>query len=262
MRYLCCDERRLDAIRKVGALNAIAYLEVSDSDAPTPALRQRTLFVRLLQSAPGLQVANVVIAGGERVPAVGVEWVAPADALPAGEDAALVAGLEDPSTVLLVRTAGRGDFSRYVLSLVASAGSSQPPSGFDPILASVEFSFKVDCPSDFDCAPACDCDDAPPGAPAIDYLAKDYDAFRRADARPDEPAGPGLAASATRRTSASHSSSCSPTSPTSCPIGKTPSRPRRTSRRRVGARRCAATPGSSTTACTRAATRVPGSACG
>ena len=72
---------------------------------------------------------------------------------------------------------------------------------------------------------------------------------------------PGLDGAQRRPTSASRSSSCSPTSATSCPTARTPSRPRPTSRPRGGARRCAATPGSSTTACTRAATRAPGSAC-
>ena len=63
--------------------------------------------------------------------------------------------------------------------LVAAAGSPAPPPGFDPLLAEVDFSFKVECPSDFDCKAACTC---PPGvhhAPPIDYLAKDYQGFRR-----------------------------------------------------------------------------------
>ena len=61
--------------------------------------------------------------------------------------------------------------------------------GFDPQLAEVEFSFKVECGPDFDCEPA------PPTArricptpPPINYLAKDYGIFRTHHARPDEPA--------------------------------------------------------------------------
>ena len=53
--------------------------------------------------------------------------------------------------MLVVRTAARGDFSRYRFALVAAPGSDDPPSGFDPLLAEVPFSFKVECPSDFDC---------------------------------------------------------------------------------------------------------------
>ncbi|MEP6811422.1 MAG: putative baseplate assembly protein [Actinomycetota bacterium] len=178
MRYLCCEERRLRAVKEAGVLNGIEYVEVSDSEAPTQELRQRTLFVRLLQAAPGLTADNIEIAGGERIPTVGVEWVAPATALPAGEDPELVADLEDPATVMLVRTDSRGDFSTYTLRLVAGGGSEEPPAGFDPRLVSVEFSFKVECPSDFDCAPDCNCVPETADEPSIDYLAKDYDSFR------------------------------------------------------------------------------------
>ncbi|HEY7537041.1 MAG TPA: putative baseplate assembly protein [Gaiellaceae bacterium] len=179
MKYLCCEERRLRAVKEAGVLNGIEYVEVSDSEAPAPALRQRTLFVRLLQPPAGLTETNVVIAGGERIPTVDVEWVAAATALPPGEDPALVEGLDDPATVLLVRTASRGDFSRYALRLRAGAGSGEPPAGFDPLLSAVEFSFKVECPSDFDCGPACTCRPLPAEQPSIDYLAKDYASFRR-----------------------------------------------------------------------------------
>ena len=173
MRYTCCDDRRLRAVKEAGVLNGIEYVEVSDSDAPTKALRQRTLFVRLLQPAPGLTPeTNVEITGGERIPTV-----APSTP-PAAEVPALTAGLDDPSTVMLVRTDSTGDFSTYTLRLVAGGASGQPPAGFDPMLVSVEFSFKVECPSDFDCAPACDCEPEVVEQPSIDYLAKDYDSFR------------------------------------------------------------------------------------
>ena len=132
MRYVCCDERRARAVEEAGALNGIEYLEVSDSEAPSDDLRQRTLFVRLFQPPAGLGKDNVTITGGERIATVGVEWVAPATALPAGESPQLVAGLEDPATVLLVRTESRGDFSRYTLRLVAGAGSTEPAGGVRP----------------------------------------------------------------------------------------------------------------------------------
>ncbi len=79
MKYVCCDERRLRAVKEAGALNGIEYLEVSHSEAPV-GLEQRTLFVRLFQPPAGLSAANVVIDGGERIP-VGVEWAAPATPL-------------------------------------------------------------------------------------------------------------------------------------------------------------------------------------
>jgi len=181
--YSCCDERRLEAVRQAGVLNGIEFLEVSDTEAPTEALRQRTLFVHLLRPPPtgadALGPQNVSITGGERIPDVGVEWVAPADDLPAGESADLVAELDDPSTVLLVRTDVRGDHSTYTFRLVASPTDTGPPTGFDPRLIEVDFSFKVECPSDFDCREEEICPPEEIDLPTIDYLAKDYDTFRR-----------------------------------------------------------------------------------
>jgi hypothetical protein len=186
-RYSCSNERRLLAVKLAGVLNGIEYLEVRDTDETDPlkkALRQRTLYVRLLLPVrvaldpDALTALNVVIDGGERIGTVGVEWAVAASALPAA-DAYLATDLEQPDHVLVVRTVERGDFSRYRFALVAAAGSPAPPPGFDPQLAEVAFSFKVECPSDFDCKAECTC---PPGvhhAPPIDYLAKDYQGFRR-----------------------------------------------------------------------------------
>jgi hypothetical protein len=176
VRYVCCDERRLQAVKEAGALNGIEYLEVSDAEAP-PGLEERTLFVRLLLGPAGLSTDNVAIEGGDRIP-VAVEWAEPAVPLPSGEDPQLTAGLDEPANVLLVRTDSRGDFSTYTLRLVAGATSDEPPAGFDPLLVAVEFSFKVECPTDFDCLPACDCPPEVREAPAIDYLAKDFQSFR------------------------------------------------------------------------------------
>jgi hypothetical protein len=182
--YACESRRRLLAVKLAGARNGIEYLEVRDTDEPVEALRQRTLLVRLLLPVPAtMGPGNIVIDGGERIATVGVEWAAPASALPAfltaAEQAALLDGLAAPERVLVVRSDGRGDFSRYRFALVAAAGTGAPPAGFDPLLAEVPFSFKVECPSEFDCRQPCAC---PPGvihAPPIDYLARDYGGFRR-----------------------------------------------------------------------------------
>lgn len=183
-RYSCRHERRLQAVKEAQALNGIAYVEVRDADEPVTALRQRTLYVRLLLAVPAaFTAANVRIDGGDRIPSVAVDWAAPATALPASlsaaERAALLAGLDDPARVLVVRTQDRGDFSRYTLRLVAGAGTEAPPAGFDPLLVEVDFSFKVECPSDFDCAPADECPPEVRTAPPIDYLVKDFQGFRR-----------------------------------------------------------------------------------
>ncbi len=172
MRYLCCDERRLRAVKEAGVLNGIEYVEVADSGMPDD-LRQRALFVRLLKPPAGLTPeVNVEIVGGERIRTVAASTPS------AAETATLTAGLDDPSTVLLVKTDSTGDFSLYTLRLVAGGGSEEPPAGFDPLLASVEFSFKVECPSDFDCRPVCNCPPEGGEPPSIDYLAKDFDSFR------------------------------------------------------------------------------------
>ena len=83
------------------------------------------------------------------------------------------------TTCCSVEVATAGDFSTYTLRLVASAGVAAPPAGIDPALAQIAFSFKVDCPSDFDCSREDVCPPTPGVGPAIDYLARDYQSFRR-----------------------------------------------------------------------------------
>jgi hypothetical protein len=101
------------------------------------------------------------------------------DALPVEAEPFLVDTVDELPRTLVVRTDSSGDYSNYTLSIVAHSGTNAPPGGFDLRLSSIQFSFKVECPSDFDClhTPAC-----PPAAgprPEIDYLAKDYEGFRR-----------------------------------------------------------------------------------
>ena len=72
----------------------------------------------------------------------------------------------------------RGDFSTYVLRLVAGSDSDAPPPGFDPILSALPFSFRPAYPTSFD--KTAEPPEPPPGeSPRIDYLAKDYASFRR-----------------------------------------------------------------------------------
>lgn len=178
-RYSCGNPRRLLAITLAGTANAIEFLEVRDQDEPVESLRQRTLFVHLIDPVPAaLTPAWIVIDGGERIRTVGVEWAVSADLLPAADAAEMLPGVTELDHVLVVRTDARGDFSRYRFALVIP-GTDDPPAGFDPPLSQVSFAFKVECPSDLDCRQPCTC---PPGIhhpPAIDYLAKDYQGFRR-----------------------------------------------------------------------------------
>ena len=48
MKFFCCATRGIDVIKLSGTANGIEFLEVRDHLVPVQALRQRTLFVRLL----------------------------------------------------------------------------------------------------------------------------------------------------------------------------------------------------------------------
>ncbi len=178
-RYCCSDARRLDVVKALGTSNGIEFIEVLDHLESNAALRQRTLFVRLLRPGFLLSPDNILIVGGERLPQVAVQWVAAASALPTGTPASLVDGVDDLPRTLVVRTQSAGDFSRYTLHIRASSGTNQAPPGFDPKLAHVSFSFKVECPSDADCGATTPCQPPLLAKPDIDYLAKDYTGFRR-----------------------------------------------------------------------------------
>ncbi|MEA2491127.1 MAG: hypothetical protein QOH21_2919 [Acidobacteriota bacterium] len=164
--YRCCDDRRRELVAGQAALNGIDYLEVLDHDAPNPGERQRILHVHFVNQPPpaGLSKDNVRIEGGERVTGIVSDdaMIKPVN----GED------------VLVVHVTARGDYSPYTLQLV-DAGTHVPLTGLDPELASIEFSFKVECASDFDCRVDDSCPTPADDAPRIDYLAKDYSTFRR-----------------------------------------------------------------------------------
>lgn len=187
MIYLCCDERRRNAVAAHPVLNGIHFLEVLDRDAPAGSPRQRTLLVRLLKpvtAVPGaLGEDNVWITGGERINPVRIEWLAVASAPPGAlvtpDEAALLTALSDADHVLVIRTEERGDFSTYTLRIGVSPTNPAALSGFDPLLSRVDFSFKVECPSDFDCRPLRVCASSPREEPDISYLAKDYASLRR-----------------------------------------------------------------------------------
>ncbi|MBX3630999.1 MAG: putative baseplate assembly protein [Nitrosomonas sp.] len=179
MKYYCCDQRRLEVVKLHGTLNGLEYLEVDDSGVVGDPTRQLTLFVKFLRPVPILSTDNLRIWGGERIKTVEIEWIAIADALPAGEPSDLVDGLVPLNEFLVIRTRFYGDFSYYTLSLVSGPGSDTPPAGFDPRLSEIPFSFKVQCESDFDCATATLCPAPPVDNPRLDYLAKDYTRFRR-----------------------------------------------------------------------------------
>jgi hypothetical protein len=187
MIYYCCDPRRrervLTAISDGVAINGIDFLEVLDRDAPADTPAQRTLLLRFLDTAPVLTLENIELTGGERITDVTIEWVTGADAPDATlTEPGLVAWLgtlPDAEQVLVLRTSSSGDHAVYGLRLVASPGALLPPPGIDRVLSEIEFSFKVECPTDFDCAPVHVCPEQTIEQPALSYLAKDYRSFRR-----------------------------------------------------------------------------------
>ena len=188
MIYRCCDQLRRDAVAAHATLNGIDYVEVIDRDLPNAdPLRQRTLLVHCLKPIPAaFSRHNLALRGGERIKNIAVDWAHPASPLPSeltqpgeAKTAALVSAADAPQAVLVVRVAEPGDYSTYTLALVRSETDPNPPPDFDPQLAAIEFSFKVECPSDFDCRPIRLCPPPERTAPDINYLAKDYASFRR-----------------------------------------------------------------------------------
>jgi hypothetical protein len=192
-RYVCSNPERRAAVEK-SSLNGIDYLEVLDGKTALhpewDGLRQLFLVVRLLKPVPAaLTEDNVRIDGGVRITPVRAVRALPLAAvagssMPAVEKgfvAAKLAGETAPDHLFVVRTDSSGDFSPYRLRLVdPSDPVNLPPlTGFDPRLSDVAFSFKVECPSDFDCKPDVQCPPAAVEEPEINYLAKDYASFRR-----------------------------------------------------------------------------------
>ncbi|MBB3178407.1 putative baseplate assembly protein [Variovorax sp. Sphag1AA] len=157
---ICCDAQRRIDVANSTTLNGIDFVEVVDVGAQF----QQGLRVHFLRTPPpaGITAANVRVSGGERFTGIVV------DQAPTYDGNVLVLHVNQP-----------GDFSTYTLQLVQPDGSGLPLTGMDPVLASAQFSFKVDCPSPFDCQPAATCAPTVTAVPELNYLAKDYAGFRQ-----------------------------------------------------------------------------------
>jgi hypothetical protein len=183
-QYACKNSLRRNLVAQKGVLNGIDFLEVLDSGAaPAGSPPQQTLLVHLLLPATGLSASNFVISGGVRITSIACVWAYPANALPSppalAAESSYFASLQDAAKVVVVRTSAYGDFSTYTLGILASSQSGGVPTGYDPRLCSVDFSFKAGCTSSFDCRTTPTC--APPvlPSPLIDYLAKDFASFNK-----------------------------------------------------------------------------------
>ncbi len=184
--FLCCDDRRRAALQETPALNGVDFLEVADLlpadlDPIESALfaslpiaeRDRLLWQRKLTvffvnpltatHVAALTPATVKIVGGERADSRNIS----------------VTILSKTASSITLRTSVRGDGSTYRLSIVANPDTLDPPASFDPVLSAVDFSFRADCPSEFDCVKPCDCPPVEVPRIDIDYLARDYATFRR-----------------------------------------------------------------------------------
>jgi hypothetical protein len=178
MIYFCRDEHRRRLVRDLPSTggveppNGLDYLEVVDLEFKNTSRegdRQRVLRVYFVRPPAGALLTRltagppdftVVITGGERV--TGIQATAAAFTAATG--------------CLEITVDQRGDYSPYTLSLT-EPDSADPLAELDPQLAAIDFSFKVECPSDFDCAPDRPCPVEPQPAPEPDYLAKDYASF-------------------------------------------------------------------------------------
>ena len=186
--FRCADaETRRLAVARHGELNGIDWLEVAnltraqlpadeqaqyDATLPGPRrdqlLWQRRLDVNFINTLTAdhqaaLSATGIVLSGGERIPAPTVT----------------VLGVDPLAKTVTLRCSTAGDTSRYRLDVVRSKDDRDPPPSFDPLLSGIEFSFKVDCPSDHDCREHHICPQPVATQPRLDYLARDYATFRR-----------------------------------------------------------------------------------
>lgn len=158
---LCChNDPRRDAVRAFQGRVGLDFVEVSADQLTLHVYFLGKLPPQLREDGPQLD-RHLRLEGGTRTTGIRIVDVDPH-----------VSDEPDVDDWLLVRLDRRGDHSRYRLSLL-------DVEGLDPMYASVEFSFKVGCPSDLDCQAAPACNQAPPAEPSISYLAKDYASFRR-----------------------------------------------------------------------------------
>ncbi len=205
----CGSDQRRQQVKDKG-LNGIDYLEVF----PTAVNHKPLLFLYCFNSnnLSDIDKNKIMIKGGVRIKQIKSEWVKPAniikndlennveneitkdlsseevneltsmfDTLDNGDDNNNNNSIVTASSkqILIIRPSSDGDFSTYKLLLVSSPDSVSPPAGFDVILSSIDFNFKIECLEDFDCRQEMVCPPEVLQEPVIDYIAKDYSSFRK-----------------------------------------------------------------------------------
>lgn len=149
---------RLLLVLESTTVNGIDFVELKAVDATT-------LYIHFLNAVnvnvPGIAAS---ITGGDRITGVTVS--------PIQNNAGWTVDLNG-NPILAINVSTAGDFSTYTLTIMGAP--------LDPMFQSAPFSFKVLCPSDFDCKTTPECCAAPePPLPTIDYLAKDFQSFNLA----------------------------------------------------------------------------------
>lgn len=165
-QFFCKNKDRGKKVGTPGStINGIDYLEIASVD-------QKTIKLFFYHNLPGqsggvpanppLKKENIFIEGGVRVKNITVD------------------NISATNNVLTIIVKSAGDFSTYRLKIgTSSTDQDTPPPGFDQQLSSVDFSFKINCPNEFDCKTDDDCPRDHIEEPDIDYLAKDYSSFKR-----------------------------------------------------------------------------------
>jgi baseplate J-like protein len=171
----CKDDQRRAAVRRKPGVNGLDYLDVSSDE--------KTLTVYFLGRAPEQLLIregedpkdykkrlreSVRVEGGRRIRGIKVTEVRVQQSINP-KTGAVDPEVDDWMEVELDKY---GDFSTYTLRLVGVEN-------IDPRYDHLDFSFKVDCPSDLDCLPADTCPPPKLDEPDINYLAKDYAGFRQ-----------------------------------------------------------------------------------
>lgn len=168
-QFYCKNKDRWKAVVENNTINGIDYLEVAPDQ-----LHLKLFFLLDLPDgmgggipagAPELKKENIFIEGGVRV-----------------KDIKVTDAVINPSNkkCLDIIVSSFGDYSIYTLKIGQSSTSKDiPPHGFDLQLSHIDFSFKINCPNDFDCKTEDECPPATADEPSIDYLAKDFSSFKK-----------------------------------------------------------------------------------
>jgi hypothetical protein len=169
IKFSSLHQNRRSKIIDHPSLTGIDYLEVSPDD-------QHKLLLHFIAKNKGSSIpsellerstsaSKIKIEGGVQSKKIRVNQVIADESTAENVLAIKVENYDEPSD-------GVGDFGTYTLSLANMANA-------DPMLSSVDFSFKVNCPRAFDCkTDALNTAEGTYG-PRIDYQSKDYASFRR-----------------------------------------------------------------------------------